>query len=67
MRSAERVRHAEVTVHELAKGLVTPGTERRPVRLKRNEQMGEGSEGTGLTKKDEAGRHITDSIFMSMQ
>lgn len=59
MRSAERARHAEVTVHEPAKGLVTPGTE-RPVRLKRNEQMGEGSEGTGLTKKDEVGRHSTD-------
>lgn len=27
------------------------------MRLQCNEQMGEGSEGTGLTKKDEVGMH----------
>lgn len=60
MRSGQRACHAEVTVHELVKGLVISGTERKPVRLQRNEQMGEGSEGTGVTKKDEVGAHITD-------
>ena len=66
MGSGYRAQQTEITVHEWVNDSFTPWTERRSAWLECNEQMGEGSEGGGATKKDRIGViQVTEGVGSS--